>query len=318
MKIICDAPSPLRLDLFLNQKLDISRSQALNLIKKKLIKINDQIAQKSGILVKPNDIITLSQIIDDKPIESKSNISIQIIYEDDDILVINKPPYLATHGAPSLKEESLVDWLRANNMRLSNISGEMREGIVHRLDKQTSGVMVVAKNNLSHIFLSKQLQSHTMGRLYIALIDLPLKDDIEIECYLSRNPKNRLKISKTNNKTNARYSKSNFFKLLLSEDSNQEMILAKLSTGRTHQIRAHLESFNRHILGDSLYGYKGMEMRIMLHSYILFLEHPKLGKMSFVADMFDDMQDYLQNNFNMERVNEILANLRFDKFSLDI
>lgn len=318
MKIICDAPSPLRLDLFLNQKLDISRSQALNLIKKKLIKINDQIAQKSGILVKPNDIITLSQIIDDKPIESKSNISIQIIYEDDDILVINKPPYLATHGAPSLKEESLVDWLRANNMRLSNISGEMREGIVHRLDKQTSGVMVVAKNNLSHIFLSKQLQSHTMGRLYIALIDLPLKDDIEIECYLSRNPKNRLKISKTNNKTSARYSKSNFFKLLLSEDSNQEMILAKLSTGRTHQIRAHLESFNRHILGDSLYGYKGMEMRIMLHSYILFLEHPKLGKMSFVADMFDDMQDYLQNNFNMERVNEILANLRFDKFSLDI
>lgn len=318
MKIICDAPSPLRLDLFLNQKLDISRSQALNLIKKKLIKINDKIAQKSGILVKPNDIITLSQIIDDKPIESKSNISIQIIYEDDDILVINKPPYLATHGAPSLKEESLVDWLRANNMRLSNISGEMREGIVHRLDKQTSGVMVVAKNNLSHIFLSKQLQSHTMGRLYIALIDLPLKDDIEIECYLSRNPKNRLKISKTNNKTNARYSKSNFFKLLLSEDSNQEMILAKLSTGRTHQIRAHLESFNRHILGDSLYGYKGMEMRIMLHSYILFLEHPKLGKMSFVADMFDDMQDYLQNNFNMERVNEILANLRFDKFSLDI
>lgn len=318
MKIICDAPSPLRLDLFLNQKLDISRSQALNLIKKKLIKINDKIAQKSGILVKPNDVITLSQIIDDKPIESKSNISIQIIYEDDDILVINKPPYLATHGAPSLKEESLVDWLRANNMRLSNISGEMREGIVHRLDKQTSGVMVVAKNNLSHIFLSKQLQSHAMGRLYIALIDLPLKDDIEIECYLSRNPKNRLKISKTNNKTNARYSKSNFFKLLLSEDSNQEMILAKLSTGRTHQIRAHLESFNRHILGDSLYGYKGMEMRIMLHSYILFLEHPKLGKMSFVADMFDDMQDYLQNNFNMERVNEILANLRFDKFSLDI
>lgn len=318
MKIICDAPSPLRLDLFLNQKLDISRNQALNLIKKKLIKINDKIAQKSGILVKPNDVITLSQIIDDKPIESKSNISIQIIYEDDDILVINKPPYLATHGAPSLKEESLVDWLRANNMRLSNISGEMREGIVHRLDKQTSGVMVVAKNNLSHIFLSKQLQSHTMGRLYIALIDLPLKDDIEIECYLSRNPKNRLKISKTNNKTNSRYSKSNFFKLLLSEDSNQEMILAKLSTGRTHQIRAHLESFNRHILGDSLYGYKGMEMRIMLHSYILFLEHPKLGKMSFVADMFDDMQDYLQNNFNMERVNEILANLRFDKFSLDI
>lgn len=318
MKIICDAPSPLRLDLFLNQKLDISRSQALNLIKKKLIKINDKIAQKSGILVKPNDIITLSQITDDKPIESKSNISIQIIYEDDDILVINKPPYLATHGAPSLKEESLVDWLRANNMRLSNISGEMREGIVHRLDKQTSGVMVVAKNNLSHIFLSKQLQSHTMGRLYIALIDLPLKDDIEIECYLSRNPKNRLKISKTNNKTSARYSKSIFFKLLLSKDSKQEMILAKLSTGRTHQIRAHLESFNRHILGDSLYGYKGMEMRIMLHSYILFLEHPKLGKMSFVADMFDDMQDYLQNNFNMERVNEILANLRFDKFSLDI
>ncbi|RAX53184.1 hypothetical protein CCY99_06210 [Helicobacter sp. 16-1353] len=317
MNIICDTTSPLRLDLFLNQKLNISRSQALNLVKKQLVKINYKIAVKSGILVKPNDIITLSRIIPNECVESKSDIFIQRIYEDNDILVINKPPHLATHGAPSLKEESLVDWLRANKIQLSNISGEKREGIVHRLDKQTSGAMVIAKNNISHMYLSKQLQNHTMGRLYIALIDLPLKDNMEIECNLSRNPKNRLKISKTN-RLNGRYSKSNFFKLLLSKDSKKEMILAKLSTGRTHQIRAHLESFNRHILGDSLYGYKGEKMRIMLHSYILHLEHPNLGKMSFVADMFDDMRDYLQNNFDMERVNEILENLSNNKLSFSI
>lgn len=313
LKIICDNPSPLRLDVFLHQKLDITRSQALNLIKKQLITLNDISAQKSGILIKSGDIIEIATIEPSKR-ESKVDIEIERIYEDEDILVINKPPYLATHNAPSLKEEALTDWLKYHKIQCSNISGELREGIVHRLDKQTSGAMVVAKNNASHIFLSKQLQSRKMGRLYIALIDLPLKSDLEIECFLARNPKNRLKISKVNATYNAKYSKSNFYKLVLSEDSTKEMILAKLSTGRTHQIRAHLESINRHILGDSLYGYKGEFMRVMLHSYILYFYHPKLGKMSFVADMFEDMKSILNNNFNKEKINETLANLskRFD------
>lgn len=327
MRLIYKDDLKTRLDIFLSKELNISRSQSLNLIKKNLVKVNDKIVNKSGAELKNSDLIEISKVESNDTLEKKSDIYIQRIYEDDDILVINKPPFLATHGAASLKEESLVDWLKTHRIQLSNIAGEKKEGIVHRLDKQTSGAMVIAKNNATHSFLSEQLRSRQMGRLYIAIIDLVLKEDIEIECYLARNPKNRLKFSKCNLKANAsdiktndikflmpqnssaRYSKSNFYKILLSNDLKKELILAKLSTGRTHQIRAHLESINRHIIGDNLYGYNGEEYRIMLHSYILYLQHPKLGKMSFQARLFDDMNFYLEKYFNMESVNEVLADI---------
>lgn len=315
MEIKCDSTSQIRLDVFLSTNLNIARSQISNLIKYQLITINNKIAKKAGILLKENDIIKIDQLKIDNDACYSVDFDIEIIYEDDEILVINKPPHIATHGAPSLKEASLVDWLKASNRQLSNISGEKREGIVHRLDKQTSGAMVIAKNNISHSHLSYQLQNKTMGRFYIAIIDTPLKSDITIECNLARNPKNRLKISKSNN---GRYSKSSFYKLLLSKDSTKELILAKLYTGRTHQIRAHLESINRHIVGDSLYGYKGKDIRVMLHSYFLYLEHSKNGKMSFFANIFDDMKCYLENNFDMEMVSEILSNIPFGNLSSNI
>lgn len=315
----CD--EKVRLDVFLSQKLQSSRSQAIRLISKNLVAINGIIANKSGIFLKSGDRITIAKIVESTPnITQKSDIFIEKIYEDSDILVLNKPPFLATHGALSLKEESLVDWLKAHKIQLSNISGERREGIVHRLDKQTSGALVVAKNNASHRSLSTQLADKTMGRIYLAIIDLPLKDNMEIECYLSRNPSNRLKISKVDSAKfkngtppkGVRFSKSKFSKILLSNDGKKELILAKLFTGRTHQIRAHLESINRHIIGDELYGYKGETQRIMLHSYLLYLTHLKNGRMHFIANLFDDMKAFLDKNFNMEQVDEILHKLPSD------
>lgn len=298
----------MRLDIFLSNELNINRSQSTHLIKKQLVKVNGKIAKKCGFLIKLNDLITIDSIQTNN-VETTSNLIIDRIYEDSHILVINKPPFLVVHPASSFKGETLVDWLRANKIVVSNISGENREGIVHRLDKQTSGAMVIAKTNEAHNFLSKQLFDRTLGRLYLSIIDLPLKDDITIECYLARHPNNRLKIAKTTSTDNARYAKSNFYKLLLSNDGRQELILAKLETGRTHQIRAHLASINRHIVGDDMYGYKGGKYRIMLHSYILFLEHIKLGRMSFKAELFDDMMLYLNNNFDMEKINEILCHI---------
>ena len=338
----------LRLDRFLSANLSISRSQITQLIAKNAVQINGKIALKSGILLKKGDEIRIAQslksLLEGESLVPKSDIWIERIYEDDDILVLNKPPFLATHGAPSLKEESLVDWLKARNIRLSTISGEMRMGIIHRLDKQTSGAIVVAKNNIAHSLLSAQLADKSMGRIYLAIIDLPLREDIEVECYLGRNPKNRLKMSKIVIKDSrldspkiprgVRYSKSRFIKLLTSKDGTKELICAQLFTGRTHQIRAHLESLNRHIIGDELYGYKGAnrakndstnpanpaQYRVMLHSYLLYLAHPndckdsaklhsKNAKMLFLANLFDDMNHLLEKHFDMEKANEILRDL---------
>lgn len=348
----------LRLDRFLSANLSISRSQITQLIAKNAVQINGKIALKSGILLKKGDEIRIAQslksLLEGESLVPKSDIWIERIYEDDDILVLNKPPFLATHGAPSLKEESLVDWLKARKIRLSTISGETRMGIIHRLDKQTSGAIVVAKNNIAHSLLSAQLADKSMGRIYVAIIDLPLRDDIEVECYLGRNPKNRLKMSKIVIKDSrsdssidspkiprgVRYSKSRFIKLLTSKDGTKELICAQLFTGRTHQIRAHLESLNRHIIGDELYGYKcanrakndsanienpanpanSAQYRVMLHSYLLYLAHPKdckdsaklhskNAKMLFLANLFDDMNHLLEKHFDMEKANETLRDL---------
>lgn len=345
------ADKKVRLDRFLSENLGISRSQIAQLIAKNAVQINGKIANKSGILLKNGDEIQIVELLksplNGESLVPKSDIFIERIYEDDDILVLNKPPFLATHGAPSLKEESLVDWLKAHKIRLSTISGETRMGIIHRLDKQTSGAIVVAKNNIAHSLLSAQLADKSMGRIYLAIIDLPLREDLEIECYLGRNPKNRLKMSKIVIKDSrldspkiprgVRYSKSRFTKLLTSKDGTKELICAQLFTGRTHQIRAHLESINRHIIGDELYGYKDAnraknenanptnptnpaQYRVMLHSYLLYLAHPKdckdsakshskNAKMLFLANLFDDMNHFLEKYFDMEKVDEILRDL---------
>lgn len=165
--------------------------------------------------------------------------------------------------------------------------------------------MVVAKSNEAHLFLSEQLQDKTMGRYYLALIDLPLKENTIVEKPIARNPTNRLKMGIVNNGKSA---KSAFVKLALSQDEKTELISAKLFTGRTHQIRVHLSSMNRHILGDILYGFKGDSTkinRVYLHAYCLYLVHPKTKKiMNFIANIPEDMNTYFNKNFNMEEICE--------------
>jgi 23S rRNA pseudouridine1911/1915/1917 synthase len=275
------------------------------LIKKGFVTISNKTIIKTGIKLKINDVIKVEL---PKTIKTKSlnvDFDVPIIYEDDDVLVINKPSGVIVHGAPSVAEPTLVDWLKLRNISLSTISGEERHGIIHRLDKGTSGLMVVAKTNKAHILLSKQLQDKTMGRFYVALIDLPLKDDINIDKPIGRNPNNRLKqaIIRT-----GRVAKTKLVKLAISNDEKIELILAKLYTGRTHQIRVHLESINRHILGDSLYGFQGnldKITRVNLHSIYLYFVHPSTNqKISFDIPMAEDMYNTCEKYFNMEVINE--------------
>lgn len=304
-----------RLDKFLASQIDASRNQIEQLIKKEYVKVDGKIVNKTGLKLKENQSIDVhfpqSELNSIKDIEfvqeSLKDKNVQIIYEDADILVINKPYNLTVHDAPSVKDATLVDWLKLNNISLSTLSGEERHGIVHRLDKGTSGVMVVAKTNEAHVELSKQLEDKSMGRYYLAIVDTPLKDNLIINKSIARSQNNRLKMSIDENGRNA---KSAFLKIALSNKENFELIGAKLFTGRTHQIRVHLSSINRHILGDNLYGFKGELNKInrfYLHAYYLYLTHPITNeRMSFKANLPDDMNDFLNNNFQGENINDKL------------
>lgn len=302
-----------RLDKFLATQIDASRNQIEQLIKKGYVSVDGKIVSKTGLKLKENQTVDVhfpqSELETIKDVEfikeSLKDKSIEIIYEDEDILVINKPYNLTVHDAPSVKDATLVDWLKLNNFSLSTISAEIRHGIVHRLDKGTSGVMVVAKTNEAHLGLSKQLEDKSMGRYYLAIIDNPLKEDLIINKSIARNQNNRLKMAIDENGRNA---KSAFCKIALSNKENFELIGAKLYTGRTHQIRVHLSSINRHILGDNLYGFKGELNKInrfYLHAYYLYLTHPVTNKeMSFKANIPDDMNEFLNMNFQGEDIND--------------
>ena len=302
-----------RLDKFLAQNIDASRNQIEQLIKKEFVKVDGKITNKTGLKLKENQNVEVffpeAQLNKRKDEEFLKNSledkEVEIIYEDDYILVLNKPYNLTVHDAPSVKDATLVDWLKLKNISLSTISGEERHGIVHRLDKGTSGVMVVAKTNEAHIGLSKQLEDKTMGRYYLAIIDLPLKENTLVEKSIARNPNNRLKMAIDEN---GRIAKSAFSKIALSDNEKYELISAKLFTGRTHQIRVHLSSMNRHILGDNLYGFKGELNKInrfYLHAYYLYLTHPITNKqMCFKANLPEDMTNFLNTNFQKGNIND--------------
>lgn len=304
-----------RLDTFLSNQLNVSRNQISNLIKNLNVKVNGEIIQKSGLKLKNQDLIEINFPKPQESELSKIDFDIEIIYEDENILVLNKPPFLTIHSAPSVKEPTLVDWLKSKNYKLSTISGQERHGIVHRLDKETTGVMVTAKNNQTHQHLSEQLQDKSMGRYYLAIIDLALKNDIEIDKPIARNPSNRLKMAIVNG---GKEAKSRFVKLLESKNG-YELIACKLFTGRTHQIRVHLNSISRHILGDKTYGFKGdTPNRVFLHSYILYLNSLESKQLEFVAKLNSDMAQFLESNFDLDELNRVLKpefiKSRFENF----
>ena len=202
-----------RLDVFLSSQLGISRNQISNLIKSAAVKVDGAVQTKPGYKLSAGELVHI-----DYPAPAPQQMSaerldfdVEILYEDDDLLVVNKPAGLTVHPAASVKEPTLMDWLKSRGYLLSTLGGELRAGIVHRLDKLTSGALLVAKNNVAHAALSAQLSDKSMGRIYLALIDLPLKEPCVIERPIARNPANRLKMGIV---PGGRSAKSAFYEIL--------------------------------------------------------------------------------------------------------
>ena len=287
-----------RVDKFLSRKLNVSRNQIEHLIKNSLVKVNSKSVKKGGVKLQAGDVIE-AEIKEAEPSKEEYEVGfdIPVLYEDDDLLVINKPPGVVVHPAPSVKEATLVDWLKSKNYRLSTIAGEERYGIVHRIDKETSGALIIAKNNKTHEFLSAQLKDKSMGRYYLMLLNEPLKSAVCVDKPIGRNPKNRLKMAYVKE---GREAKTLFVPLV------ENLACAKLYTGRTHQIRVHLSTLGRYILGDSLYGKKNQKTpRVMLHAREIYFTHPNGEKLSIIADMFDDFKSLLPKEFNYEKTGSL-------------
>ena len=295
-----------RLDTFLAEQLSQTRSQTAQLVKKAAVSVDGKETLKPGLKLKSGQVV---EVILPEPTMSEAlavDFDVEIIYEDEHILVLNKPSGVTVHAAPSVKEATLVDWLKKRGMRLSTISGEERHGIVHRLDKGTSGVMVVAKTNEAHASLAAQLENKSMGRYYLAVVTPPLKEELTIvECPIARNPANRIKMACVEG---GKEAKTAFVSLTYSHDEKEQLVACKLFSGRTHQIRVHLEKISRHIVGDTVYAAnigKARSERILLHAYVLYLRHPVTDEeMRFVAQPDETFKSYMIKKFETEKVDE--------------
>ena len=301
-KFIVEEGSGERLDVYIADQIeDLSRSFISKLIKKGLILVNGEV-KKPKYIVKKGDLIQVD-IPERKDLEPyPEDIPLDIIYEDDDIIVVNKPKGMVVHPAPGSPNKTLVNALLNYTNHLSDINGKIRPGIVHRLDKDTSGVLVVAKNNKAHMDIAKQLKERSIKRIYIAFVHGVLnKDEGVIDAPIGRNPRNRLKMAVTH--INSKEAITRF--KVLERFSKYTLVELSLYTGRTHQIRVHLSYINHPVVGDSLYTNRKNEFGIktqMLHALKLGLKSPSTGQyMEFEAKPLDEFTKVLEMSRKNDR-----------------
>ena len=280
-----DLEEKTRLDVFLSLQTGWTRSQIKLQIEAEKVLVNGKI-QKAGFLIKNGDIITISFSKEVLQINAEAeNIPLNIIYEDDDFAVINKPQGMVVHPAPGAYSHTLVNALLFYFDSLSKSEDMIRPGIVHRIDKDTSGLLVVAKNDKAHASLASQIAEHSCFRHYKALLEGNLKEDSgTVETFISRNPNDR----KTMAVSNSGKLAITHYKVL-ERFSNHCLVEFVLETGRTHQIRVHSKHLNHPIVGDKAYGLKNQKFNLdgqLLHAYKLELTHPTTGKrMSFECEL---------------------------------
>lgn len=282
----------LRLDVFLLEKHpEFSRSHIKNLIEKGLVKVNGKVV-KAGYALKNGENIEIEVQKPEAISTDAEDVDFEIVYQDEDLAVINKPQGLVVHPCSSTKSGTLVNGLLYKIKDLSGINGQLRPGIVHRLDKDTSGLLVIAKNDFAHVRLAEQIKNKTCHRNYLAVLDGNLKENEgRIETFIKRDPKDRMKMSVQGS---GRVAITDF--KVLKHFEKCCLVEFALQTGRTHQIRVHSKYLNHPIVGDRLYGkeVKGLAGQL-LHAYKISFVHPRSGKlMTFEADLPDYFKDYLK------------------------
>lgn len=273
IKLISDAENE-RIDVYISKQLDdMSRNSVQKLIEEHNIKVNNKII-KSNYKIKKSDVIDIVLPEAEELDIVAENIDLQIVYEDCDVAVINKPQGMVVHPAPGHYSGTLVNGLMYQLKNLSSINGILRPGIVHRLDKNTSGLMIVAKNDKAHNYFAECLKEHTIYRIYYALVEGNLKDDMGvINAPLGRSEHDRKKRAVTSK--NSKEAITNFW--VLTRYKNYTLVKLKLETGRTHQIRVHMKYIGHPVVGDDVYGRESNKFGLsgqLLHSKMLGFVHP--------------------------------------------
>lgn len=294
-----DGPS--RLDIFLSEALSVTRSAAKKLIENDFVTVNGKIA-KASREVSSGDLVEAQIPAPQKLDLTPQDIPLDIVYEDEDIAVINKPQGLTVHAGNGHLSGTLVNALLYRLKNLSSINGVVRPGIVHRIDKDTSGLLVVAKNDAAHLSLSEQIAEKTCSREYLALCDGIFKEDRgRVETYIGRCPSDRIKMAVVP-QGKGKYAATNY-EVVRRYAAGYTLVRFCLETGRTHQIRVHCRYLGHPITGDPVYGAKKQKFNLngqLLHAFRLTLTHPRAGElMTFEAplpDYFEAVLDKLEKS----------------------
>lgn len=305
--IVPNGKSKQRLDLFLTGQLpSVTRAKLKRLVDDDKITVNG-VPTKAGHIVRPGEVINVFFPPSENNDLAPEDVPLDILYEDNCLLVVNKPAGMVVHPAYGNMSGTLVNALLGHCRSLSDVGGPVRPGLVHRLDKETSGLLVVAKDDVTHVALAKQLSAHKIDREYRAIVWGHLKEKSgRIEAALGRHPKDR---TKQRLDPNGKHAVTNY--VVLDESTFTSYVKLNLETGRTHQIRVHMMALGHPVFSDSTYGGRGKKLagmspertkfvtrlfkkftRQMLHARILAFQHPLTKElMSFESPIPTDMQE---------------------------
>lgn len=293
MKIIYENDTKIRLDKFLSSNSSLTRNKATQFISQGKVKVNGIVVKKASNLLTYKDEI----IIDKREYQTpKKNLvseyNLKIKYEDDDLLIISKDSGIIVHPSPNTKAVTIVDILLNLYPKISTVGENSRPGIVHRLDKGTSGLMVIAKNNLILNSLKDQFKKREVVKEYLAVVNGNTKEKGIINAPIGRHPIDRKKraLISTGKEAHTMYEK-------ICNENKLSLLKVRIQTGRTHQIRVHLSSVGHPVYGDKVYSrkYKNISSRILLHSFRLRFLHPV--KKNYI-DIKDDVPEEFTNEFN--------------------